>query len=65
MYTKKKTKVDLLLDILSDHEWHWSDELAAKVGWRFGATIKEARYQRHQIETGNEGKKWRYRLLKA
>ena len=36
MYTKKKTKVDLLLDILSDYQWHWGDELATKVGWRFG-----------------------------
>ena len=41
------------------------DELATKVGWRFGATIKEARYQGHTIETDNEGKKWKYRLLKA
>ncbi len=65
MYNRKKTKVAVLLDILSDHEWHWSDELAAKVGWRFGATIKEARYQGHQLETDNEGKKWKYRLLKA
>lgn len=65
MYTKKKTKVDLLLDILSDHQWHWGTELATKVGWRFGATIKEARYQGHLIKTDNEGKEWKYRLLKA
>lgn len=65
MYTKRKNKVDVLLDILSDHEWHWSDELASKVGWRFGATIKEARYRKYPIETGRVGSQWRYRLLKA
>jgi hypothetical protein len=62
---QKKTKVDLLLDVLSDHEWHWGDELASTVSWRFGATIKEARYRRHPIETKNEGRKWKYRLLKV
>lgn len=65
MYSKKKTKVDVLLDLLADYQWHWGDELAAKVGWRFGATIKEARSRRHLIETNRVGAKWRYRLLQA
>lgn len=45
MRTLKQTRLTLLLDVLSDHDWHWSEELAVKVGWRFGATIKEARYK--------------------
>lgn len=62
MATSKTTKVDLLLDVLSDRQWHWNDELASKVSWRFGATIKEARDKGHQIETDRDGRKWRYRL---
>lgn len=65
MSTKKKTKVELLLDLLSDHDWHWNDELAEKVSWRFGATIKEARDQGHSIDTDRDGRKWRYRLSLA
>ncbi|WP_448597121.1 hypothetical protein [Thermoleptolyngbya sp.] len=59
---KGKNKLQLLLEILSDHQWHWGEELAAKVGWRFGAVIKEARCRNFQIETRNEGRKWCYRL---
>lgn len=65
MYTRKKTKVTLLIDVLSDNEWHWGDELASKVGWRFGATVKEARDRGYPIETDRQGPKWRYRLLKS
>ncbi len=64
MQDRKKTKVELLLGTLADGEWHWSDELAEKVGWRFGATIKAARDKRHSIETERDGMKHRYRLLK-
>ncbi|ESA33786.1 hypothetical protein N836_20075 [Leptolyngbya sp. Heron Island J] len=65
MSKNKKTKLELLLNILSDFEWHWNDELASKVSWRFGATIKEARDKGHQIETDHDGRKWRYRLIPA
>jgi hypothetical protein len=60
----KKTKLDLLLETLSDGEWHWGDELAVKVGWRFGATIKERRTKHHPIETERLGLQHRYRLRK-
>lgn len=65
MHSKKKTKVDVLLDLLCDHQWHWGEELAIQVGWRFGATIKEARSRQHLIETDRVGPKWRYRLLQT
>ncbi|MEX0269377.1 hypothetical protein AB3R30_09545 [Leptolyngbyaceae cyanobacterium UHCC 1019] len=65
MRTLKQTKLDLLLDVLSDHDWHWGEELATKVGWRFGATIKEARDKGYLIKTERDGLQHRYRLLKA
>jgi len=65
MYAKKPTKLDLLLNILSDHEWHSGDELASSpVGWRFGAVIHEARGRGYQIKTDRQGRKGRYRLPK-
>ncbi|MBF2050597.1 MAG: hypothetical protein IGS54_25085 [Elainella sp. C42_A2020_010] len=64
MRSLKKTKVDLLLEVLADGDWHWGDELAKKVGWRFGATIKQARDKRYSIETERDGMKHRYRLLR-
>ncbi|WP_068819070.1 hypothetical protein [Phormidesmis priestleyi] len=61
----KKTKLDFLSDVLSDYNWHWNEELAIKVGWRFGATIKEARDKGYLIETNRVGLQHRYRLFKA
>jgi len=60
----KKTKLELLLEVLSDGEWRWGNELDVKVGWRFGATIKEARYKGYPIETNRVGSQCRYRLPK-
>lgn len=65
MKTKKTTKIDLLIAVLCDHQWHWGDELALKVSWRFGAAIKDARSKGHQIETERVGPKWRYRLIQS
>jgi hypothetical protein len=65
MKSLKTTKLDLLLEVLSDGEWHWGDELAVKVGWRFGATIKEARDRSYQIKTDRVGLQHRYCLLKV
>lgn len=65
MKTKKTTKIDLLIAVLSDHQWHWGNELAVEVSWRFGATIKDARNRGYQIETEQVGPKWRYRLPKS
>lgn len=65
MSKHKKTKVELLLDVLADREWHDNNELANKVSWRFGATIKEARDRGHPIETNRDGRTWFYRLSPA
>lgn len=61
----KKTKLELLLAALADLDWHWGEELATKVGWRFGATIKEARYKSYSIETKRMGVQSRYRLVRS
>lgn len=64
MRSVKMTKLDLLLAVLEDGEWHWGDELAAKVGWRFGATVQEARGKNHPVEREQLGSRHRYRLRK-
>lgn len=61
----KKTKLELLLAALADLDWHWGEDLATKVGWRFGATIKEARYKSYSIETKRMGVQSRYRLVRS
>jgi hypothetical protein len=58
-----KRKLELLLEVLADKAWHRGDELAVRVGWRFGATVKEARNKGYSIETTHQGKKYQYRLL--
>lgn len=65
MHKLKKTKVDLLLEVLSDGEWHWGDELAEKVGWRFGDAVDKARDKGYPIITARVGLKHRYRLPKV
>ncbi|BAU12841.1 hypothetical protein LEP3755_33730 [Leptolyngbya sp. NIES-3755] len=61
---KGPKKLDLLIEALSDGEWHWGDELARTVGHRFGATIKDARNKGYLIKTDRVGLKNRYRMLK-
>ena len=65
MADKKPTKLALLIALLSDYGWHEAEELTNKVSWRFGATIKEARYKGYPIETNHVGKMYSYRLVKS
>jgi biotin operon repressor len=62
--TVKKTKLDLLLSVLADFDWHWGDELAVKVSLSFNATIKEARNKGYEIKTERVGVPSRYRLVR-
>lgn len=64
MQKRKKTKVQLLIELLRDGAWHWNDELDVKVGWRFGDTVFKARKKGYPIKTERVGLKHRYRLLK-
>lgn len=65
MQNRRKTKVELLLGVLRDGSWHLSDELAVKVGHRFGDAVKKARILGYKIETdwAGVGQKHKYRLL--
>lgn len=63
MEIAKITKLNLLLNALADGNWHWGEELATTVGWRFGATIESARKRGYRIETNQAGKQYQYRLL--
>ncbi len=63
--SNNKTNLVRLINLLGDHDWHWAEELAAQVCWRFGATIYEARHKGYVIETDPVGKKHRYRLVQS
>lgn len=60
----KITKVDKLIEVLRDGHWHSGDELAAKVGFRFGDTIFKARNKGYSIERRQVGgSQHEYRLV--
>ncbi|GAX43905.1 hypothetical protein NIES4075_49200 [Tolypothrix sp. NIES-4075] len=67
MRKRKKTKVELLIEVLRDGAWHLGDELAVKVGYRFGDAVKKARILGYEIQTdwAGVGQKHKYRLLAA
>jgi hypothetical protein len=67
MQKRKKTKVELLIEILRDGTWHLSDELAFKVGHRFGDAVKKARIMGYNIQTewAGTGQQQKYRLPTA
>ncbi|NJL64022.1 MAG: hypothetical protein HC903_22055 [Methylacidiphilales bacterium] len=46
----KRTKLEKLLTILKDGNWHSSDELAASVSFRFGDTVFKARKKGYFVE---------------
>lgn len=58
------TNLKKLLEVLHDHLWHSSDELADKVTWRFGHTIHEARKKGYSIEARKiRHNQYEYRML--
>lgn len=61
----KKTKVELLIEVLRDGAWHLGNELAVKVGYRFGDAVKKARKLGYKIETdwAGIGQQHKYRLI--
>jgi hypothetical protein len=65
MLKRKKTKVELLIEVLRDGAWHLGDELAVKVGYSFGDAVKKARTLGYKIETAwaGVGQKRKYRLI--
>ncbi|BAY41307.1 hypothetical protein NIES2111_57030 (plasmid) [Nostoc sp. NIES-2111] len=62
----KSTNLEKLLAILKDGKWHSSDELAAKVSFRFGHTVFEAREKGYVVEKRQVAyNQFEYRLLAA
>lgn len=49
--TPEKTRQEQLLDFLSDEQWHSGEEIAARIGSRFGHIIHEACRKGYSIET--------------
>ncbi|WP_228014550.1 hypothetical protein [Fortiea sp. LEGE XX443] len=62
----KSTNLEKLIAILKDGKWHSSDELAAKVSFRFGHTVFEARKKGYFVEKRQVAyNQFEYRLLAA
>lgn len=62
---QRKTQLQKLLNVLSDGEWHWTDELVREVGHRFSVSIQAARSKGYNIPSPvREGRQNRYRLIK-
>jgi hypothetical protein len=60
------TTLERLLKVLSDGNWHSTEELVREVGHRFSATIHIAKQKGDQIEKRRVGKnQFEYRLLIA
>lgn len=60
------TNLERLIAILKDGKWHSSDELAAKVSWRFGHTVFEARKKGYQVEKRKLAhNRYEYRMLRT
>jgi hypothetical protein len=59
------TKLEILMGVLSDREWHSTMEWVETVGHRFSATIHVAVHQHcYQIERRRSGDRWfEYRLM--
>jgi predicted nucleotidyltransferase/biotin operon repressor len=57
------TKLEQLISLLSDGEWHSSQEIAEKVSWRFSSAVHAARKQGYQIEKYQNGNYFEYRIL--
>lgn len=57
----KKTKVDWLLEVLQDRQWHWNYELATKVGLSYNDAVYKARHLGYNIEMQQVGRQHRYR----
>ncbi|WP_254563326.1 hypothetical protein [Oscillatoria sp. HE19RPO] len=63
MTEPKVTKIDLLLALMSDGEWHYPSDLIT-VSHRFGDTMHRAKEKGYLIETERiKGNACRYRLI--
>lgn len=58
---QRETQLKKLLTVLSDGEWHSTNELVEKVGHRFSVSIQAAREQEQDIRRVREGRQNLYR----
>jgi hypothetical protein len=56
------TKLDLLVTVMQDGQWHSTEELVQQVGHRFSATKHVAEKQGYRFERRREGQRFEYRL---
>lgn len=59
------TKLDLLVTVMQDGEWHSTDELVQRVGHRFSATKHVAEKQGYLFEKRRQGNRFEYRMVSS
>jgi hypothetical protein len=59
------TKLELLVDLMSDGGWHSTDDLVCRVGHRFSATKFVAERKGYQFDRRRNGQNFEYRLLRV
>ncbi|MGI0494991.1 hypothetical protein ACN4EG_24665 [Alkalinema pantanalense CENA528] len=59
------TKLDLLVTVMQDGEWHSTEDLVQRVGHRFSATKHVAEKQGYQFEKRRQGNQFEYRMVSS
>ena len=57
------TKLDRLVSVMEDGQWHSTEELVDRVGHRFSATKYTAQKQGYQFDRRREGVRFEYRMV--
>jgi hypothetical protein len=64
MGKQKENLVIQLIELMSDYQWHSSQELADKISFRFGDAIYRARKSGYEIEKNRlKNNEYEYRLI--
>ncbi|MEB3294439.1 MAG: hypothetical protein VKJ24_14880 [Synechococcales bacterium] len=59
------TKIELLMAVMRDGEWHSTEELVQRVGHRFSATKHVAEKQGCKFDRRRAGQRFEYRLMSS
>jgi hypothetical protein len=57
------TKLDRLVAVMKDGQWHSTEDLVDRVGHRFSAAKHVLRQQGYQFEVRRDGVRFEYRMV--